>query len=191
MPASASSGLENVLPVEVRPIHARPTLSRDLGATLYRTPFFLWLLGVPPVALALAGLVSWARERLAEDTAGARRRRVRRMVRRRLGAAEEHRAAGRAAALFIEIDRVLREVLAARLGRPVAGLRMDELRGRLLERGMPQELGDRVIGELEACDQARFAPGSVDSEDLGAALDRAGELILAIEKARLHEEVQT
>ena len=61
------------------------------------------------------------------------------MVRQRLGAAEAHRDAGRCSAFYIEIDRVLRDVLAARLRRPVTGLRMDELRGLLLERGMPAD----------------------------------------------------
>src|SRR5207253_531996 len=75
-----------------------------------------------------------------------------------LGAAEEHRDAGRWAAFHIEIDRVLREVLAARLRRPVSGLRMDELRDLLLQRGLPGEEAGRIIAALESCDLARFAP---------------------------------
>jgi hypothetical protein len=114
---------------------------------------------------------------------------MRRLVRKRLGAAEAHREAGRAAAFYIEIDRVLREVLAARLGRSVTGLRRDELQQLLGGRGLPEETTTRVLGELEACDQARFAPGGQGEAGaaMAAALARADELIGVIEKAALSE----
>ena len=62
-----------------------------------------------------------------------------------------HRDAGRRSAFYIEIDRVVREVLAARLGRAVTGLRRDELRDLLLARGMPADeaaTSARRAGEL-------------------------------------------
>jgi hypothetical protein len=85
---------------------------------------------------------------------------------------------------------VLREVLAARLGRSVTGLRRDELGALLGERGMPADATARVLAELEACDQARFAPGgeSTGAPAMAAALERADELIGVIEKAPLREE---
>ncbi len=85
---------------------------------------------------------------------------------------------------------MLRDLLAARLGRSVAGLRMDELSALLRARGLSDEISARVVAELEDCDMARFAPGSggVGRERMSAALDRAAELIEAIEKARFHEE---
>ena len=91
---------------------------------------------------------------------------------------------------YIEIDRVLRDLLAARLRRPVAGLRMDELSGVLRARGLPDDIVGRVLGELEECDMARVAPGSggVGQERMSAALERAADLIEALEKAPLREE---
>jgi len=118
---------------------------------------------------------------------------VRQMVRQRLGAAEDHRDGGRWPAFHIEIDRVLREVLTARLRRPVSGLRMDELRDLLLQRGMPADEAGRIIAALEACDLARFSPATADEaaarQQMSAALERAGELIVAIDKAPLGDEV--
>ena len=191
--APAGTGaIENVISAEIRPIRARAALTRDLGATFYRSRPFLGFLVVPPLALALGGLVARLRERLAQDSHRNRRRRVRQMVRQRLGAAEDHRDAGRASAFYIEIDRVLRDVLAARLRRPVSGLRMDELRDLLLQRGMPPDEAARVITLLESCDLARFAPTSDHADgvraQMNAALERAGELIVAIDKAPLREE---
>ena len=190
--AAGAAGVENVISTEIRPIRARASLNRDLGATFYRSRPFLGLLLFPPLGLVLGRFVARLRERLAQDSQRNRRRRVRQMVRQRLGAAEDHRDAGRRSAFYIEIDRVVRDVLAARLRRPVTGLRMDELRDLLLARGMPADEAGRVIAELESCDLARFAPAETGAtasrEQMNAALERAGELIVAIDKAPLREE---
>ncbi len=193
--ASGAAGVENVISTEIRPIRAHASLSRDLGATFYRSRPFLGLLLIPPLGLVLGRFVARLRQRLAQDSQRNRRRRVRQMVRQRLGAAEEHRDAGRQSAFYIEIDRVVRDVVAARLRHPVTGLRMDELRDLLLARGMPADEAGRVIAELESCDLARFAPAedgaTASREQMNTALERAGELIVAIDKASLREEAAT
>jgi hypothetical protein len=186
---SGPSGAENVLGIDIRPLHARPSLRRDLGNTFYRSRFFLAVLLAPPLLFGLTGLVGRIRERLSQDTEGARRRRLRRLVRRRLGAAEKHLEAGRTGPFFIEIDRVLREFLSGKLGRPVTGLSRDELRAQLAAAGSPDELTDRTLAALEECDRARFAPGTDSEAEMRAALDRAGDVILQIERAKLRPEV--
>jgi hypothetical protein len=188
--ASGPGGaVENVIGAAIRPIRARTRLGRDVGTTFLRSRAFSWLLFLPPFAFGLTAVIDRVRERLALDTHRTRRRRMRSMVRKRLGAAVAHRDAGRASDFYIEIERVLREVLAARLDHGVTGLRRDELEALLAERGMPANLTARVLAELEACDQARFAPGGETeaAAAMGAALDRADELIGLIEKARLRE----
>jgi hypothetical protein len=189
-PGAAGANVENVIGTAIRPIRARGRLSRDVGTTLLRSRALPWLLAVPPVALVLTSLFERLRDRLATDTHRTRRRRMRRLVRRHLDAAVAHKEAGRATDFFIEIDRVLREVLAARLGMSVTGLRHDELGALLGERGMPADATARVLAELEACDQARFAPGgeSTGAAAMASALERADELIGVIEKAPLREE---
>ena len=181
------TGMENVLGIDIRPLHARPTLRRDLGTTFYRSRFFLGVLLAPPLAFGLTVLVGRIREMLSQEPEGTRRRKLRRLVKRRLGAAEKHLEAGRTGPFFIEIDRVLREFLTGKLGRPVTGLSRDELRSHLVSAGLGAELLDRTIDALEECDRARFAPGSASEAEMRAALDRAGEVILQIERARLRE----
>jgi hypothetical protein len=182
--------VDNVIAAEIRPIRARSAPRRDLGATFYRSRAFLGILLIPPLGLALTVLAGRLRERMGSDTQRTRRRRVRTLIRRRLSAAEDHRDAGRTSAFYIEIDRVVREVLSARLGRAVSGLRMDELRELLRRRGVPGDIVERVADTLEDCDRARFAPGTGDvgRDRMNAALERAGDLIVVIEKARLNEE---
>jgi hypothetical protein len=182
--------VENVIGAAIRPVRARTSLSRDVGTTFLRSRAFGWMLFLPPVGLGLTIVLERLRDRLASDSRRTRRRDRRRLVRKRLSAAEAHREAGRTSDFYIEIDRVLREVLSSRLGRGVTGLRRDELSALLAARGMPAEVTTRVLAELEACDQARFAPGGATEAvaAMAAALERADELIGAIEKAALSEE---
>ncbi|MDX2018630.1 MAG: BatD family protein [Deltaproteobacteria bacterium] len=184
----AATRTENVLPTELRPIRSKPTLRRDLGTTLYRSPWFMWLLLLPPAAFGLLLTTSQVRQRLLQDTERRRGRRMRRQVRKSLTVAERHLAAGRKAEFFIEIDRTLRELLSAKLGRVVSGLSMDELRTKLAEAGLDQALANRVTAMLEECDQARFAPGSVSDDGMTTALDRAGELIVQLERSRMTKQ---
>jgi hypothetical protein len=182
------AGVENLLPTELRPPRARATLRRDLGTTFYRSQGFLVSLALPPGLLLFTVAAGRLRERMTADTARGRRRKTRRLVRQRLRAAEAHLEAGRPSPFYIEIDRVLREVLTARLGREVAGLSREELAGSIVKSGMPAEVGARIIAELEECDRGRFAPGSTAASDLRASLERAAELILLVEKAPVRAE---
>jgi len=128
-------------------------------------------------------LVGRLREKLSQETERGRRRKTRRLVRQRLRAAEQHLDGGRASAFYIEIDRVLREVLMARLDRPIAGLSREELKTLVAASGLGPELAERMAAELEECDRARFAPGSMGTGDMRASLERAAELIFLLEKA--------
>jgi hypothetical protein len=118
------------------------------------------------------------RRRLGADTDRTRRRRVRSSAHRRLRAAEAHRAAGRTAAFYVEIDRVLRDVLSERVGVAASGLKLDELRAALAGGGLPAPAIARVVSALESSDEARFAPGEKAAPAaLAAAIAEAGELI--------------
>ena len=186
----AGAGSENVIAAEIRPIRGQAALKRDIGATFYHSSGFASLLLFPPLGLLLTALLGRLRERLGGDTERTRRRRARQLVSKRLSAARQHRDAGRAGDFYVEIDRVLRDLLAARLGRSVAGLRMDELSVLLRARGMPDDVAARVIAELEDCDLARFAPGSGGEgrERMTRSLEQAAELLETIEKTPLRAE---
>jgi hypothetical protein len=185
---ATAAGAENVLPVEIRPPRNRPTLRRDIGTTFYRSRLFWGVVLLPPLAFAATVAAGRVRERLSQETERGRRRKLRRLVKRRLRAAEAHLEAGAASPLFIEIDRVLRELVEAKLGRSIAGLAHDEIGGALGASGLDADTRGRVLGLLEDCDRGRFAPGSVGRDEMRAALERAEEIIFQIEKARLRLE---
>jgi hypothetical protein len=183
--APGATGVENVLGVDIRPLRVRPSLRRDLGTTFYRSRLFAGAVAAPPLAFGLTVLVGRIRERLNQETESARRRKLRRLVRRRLGAAERHLRNGQPGPFFVEIDRGLRDFLSGKLGQPVTGLSRDELRAHLGAAGLSSSVVNTTIDALEQCDRARFAPGSAAQDEMRAALDRAGEIILQIERAKL------
>jgi len=184
--AGNGSSVDNVIASEIRPIHARAELRRDLGATFWRTRAFLGVVIGPPLLFGLVVVGLRLRDRRAQDTDAIRRRRSREKVRAHFAAAEGHRRGRQVAAFYIEIERVLRETLSHRLGVSAAGLTMEDVRTRAPELGLTPADAEKLVAALEECDRARFAPGSVPSDDaaLGAALDRAAELATQIEAER-------
>jgi hypothetical protein len=185
--APPAAGVENVIAAEIRPIRARATPSRSVGDSFLRGAGFKLTLVTPPLAFIAFGFVGRVRDRLSRDERRTSRRRLRSIARRRLHAAAAHRDAGRAAAFYVEIERVLRDALSEKLRVPVGGLRLDELTDLLAARGMPAAEVANLRSVLEACDEARFSPGG---EPAGrpaqdAMLERAAALIDVVEKAPL------
>ncbi len=180
------------LPGGIRPIHARPALSGSAGLAFLHSGAFTATVVVPPLVWAMVLLFGRARARLSADEQRTRRRRLRSMARKRLRDAEAHRTAGRVAAFYAEIDRVLRDALGERLGTPVAGLQLGELRALLVQRGLGGEETAGVVSALETCDEARFAPGASagDPAALAAMESRAADLVGAIERAPLRQEAR-
>jgi hypothetical protein len=182
-----ASGAQNVIAVEIRPIRVRATPGRSVGASFLHGAGFKITLVTPPLAFVAFAFVGRMRDRLSRDAQRTSRRRLRSIARRRLRAAAEHRDAGRAAAFYVEIERVLREALSEKLRVPVGGLRLEELGDLLRARGLPADDVTRVLSVLEACDEARFSPGGepAGKPAQDAMLERAAALIDTVEKAPL------
>jgi hypothetical protein len=178
---------DNTLAASIRPIRVRSRPSQDVAKTLFGGSGFTAALVLPPLAFVGLTIAGRLRRRLGADSGRSRRRRLRLAARRRLRAAEAHRAEGRAVPFYVEIDRVLREVLTERLSVPVGGLRLDELRSLLASRGLPDVQVARIVAALEACDQARFAPGGEATAPaaLTAALAEAEEIFDIVDRAEL------
>jgi hypothetical protein len=60
----------------------------------------------------------------------------------------------------------------------------DELGRALLDRGHPPGTVRAVLGVLDECDRARFAPGGADLTSQEARLERAERLLGELDKVR-------
>ncbi|HEX7508806.1 MAG TPA: BatD family protein, partial [Polyangia bacterium] len=93
----STSGSENLLAIDVRPLRSRPSLRRDLGSALYHSPALLGVAIAPPLLFALVSLFGVARTHFGRETEGKRRRKLRRSADRRLRTATAHLREGRLA----------------------------------------------------------------------------------------------
>ena len=79
--------------------------------------------------------------------------------------------------------RALRGLVADRLNLAEAGLQNADVEQVLSGAGVEESLRNRVRECLEHCDRQRFAPPGSTSEERTRFLDRAGEVMTAVDKA--------
>ena len=161
-----------------------PKLSSTLeppAPPLRRRPLFLLLLLAPPLLFGLALLTDAVRGRLGRETPASRLRQAAREAHVRLGSAREAAEAGQAAEACSRIHETLLSFGTEKTKVAIRGLTMEETRAALLDCGVPEDLVDRLVQELEHCDFARFAPGAQDPEAISAALDRADQILSDLE----------
>ena len=165
-------------PAAFGPIRMYSALTR--GATPIRArAWFGWGLAFPPIAfvLVVAGTLIARRREQRSTTAGAVQRKLRRAARAALDAGEPR-------AFYDGIVASIIHALDVRLGEPVGGLAHSELRARLVEAGLDDDLVQRVINELEGADFARFAASGVDKDEMGRCLDRADAIVRRVQRAK-------
>ena len=192
-PANASVGsqvpAQNLLAAGgLRPIRLRMTRA-SVEPPPWTRGWFWPLLAVGPVGVALVAGAGRLRRLLARDPAEERVKKARSAARARLRGAEalleeQRRGSGSAADFHAEVARALTGYLADKQGIAVAGLTREELGRALLDRGHPPGTVRAVLGVLDECDRARFAPGGSDLPSQEARLERAGRLLGELEKVR-------
>jgi oxygen tolerance protein BatD len=192
-PANASVGsqvpAQNLLAAGgLRPIRLRMTRA-SIEPPPWTRGWFWPLLAAGPVAVALVAGAGRLRRVLARDPAEERVKKARSAARARLRGAEslleEQRLGnGSASDFHAEVARALTGYLADKQGIAAAGLTREELGRALLDRGHPPGTVRAVLGVLDECDRARFAPGGSDLASQEARLERAGRLIGELEKVR-------
>ncbi|HEX7877981.1 MAG TPA: BatD family protein, partial [Candidatus Eisenbacteria bacterium] len=148
------------------------------------SPLF-WLLQILPIGVMVgAVVVERRRRRFNADIGFARQHRSGREANRRLKTARAL-AAKNDDGLFAELAAAVSGYVADRLNRSAAGLTHEEMRSRLMVRGIRTELIDTLIRFLEACDMARFAPAATGAPERQRLLDEAGALIENLKRGGL------
>ena len=143
-----------------------------------------WIFALLPLA-GIVGAVGLRKhwDRLEGDVAWARGRQAGRMARRRLAEARRLASGDDARAFDAEVARALRGLVADRLNLAEAGLQNADVEQVLSGAGVEESLRNRVRECLEHCDRQRFAPPGSTSEERTRFLDRAGEVMTAVDKA--------
>jgi len=80
------------------------------------------------------------------------------------------------------IERIIRAYLSERFSMPAFALGYEELRDKLLEKGVKTEDVQSLLWELEACAFAKFAPTSSQKGDMNKAVQRVLALLERIDE---------
>jgi hypothetical protein len=147
----------------VQPLRYQPVFVAR-RPSLWRRPYFLPALALPPAAWLALGLLGFARRRLATEDAGTRARKKARAARGRLAAAEKLKQGKDSKAFYGEVEHALMGFMEAKLGVPVGGLTRESLEARLASAGISDALRARVRRVLDLCDLGRFAPGNPEAQ---------------------------
>ena len=154
------------------PLRSNSELQRP-QARLADNPYYpLLLLLFPSVWLATL-LLPAAVARLRSRGGESAERAALRDARKRLASAQSALAAQDARRFHADVASALQTTLEARLGEPVSGLTQNQLRSKLVERGMPDKLSGALCDVLAQCDFARFSSAAVSPDDMQGLLSRA------------------
>lgn len=182
-PGSLGRGGVAQLREDIRFIRLGPLELRRVSGSVFESPSFWLFLLLPLAAMSGATMLRRHRDRLEGDVAYARGRRAGRVARKRLAHARELLKTNDARAYYAEVDRALRGLVADRMNLPEAGLQTAELDAALAKSGIDDELRKELVECLEECDRQRFAPPSADTEARQRFLDRAGDVMTALDRA--------
>lgn len=175
--APSGPGKQNVLGPNIRPPRAAAGLVPGEATPLHRSRL-VWALFLLPLLVTVVVVGGdRLRERLARETPRSLRRAATKRVRQHLARAQELRAAGDASGFFGEIAAAIRCQLDHRLELRSEGLTREELTARMADAGYPVELGEQVLGELDNCDFARFAPSASGGREMAETLQRGRRLV--------------
>lgn len=157
---------------------------RDRSHPFHRSGTFLALLAMP---FALNGaLLAWKvrGQRLQADVGRRRWSGAARTFRQAMRLAESSRAAGEVTAFHAGIHAALTGLVADRENLAAAGLTRPRLQGLLQGAGVDGEVRQEMEQILDACDAARFAPGSVDGIAMQKLAQRATAVARQLQESR-------
>ena len=175
------SGVRN-LSEDIRFIRTSvPSLSGKTSMLVGRAvyPVLIVLMGLFTVAFLLIRRRSAIRR---ADVAGSRVRRATRMALKRLSAAKGYLDKNIGGAFYEELHKALLGYIADKFNMPQEELDHDNISTRLAEAGVKEEVSGEFLSLVDACEFARYAPGS-GAEALQGHYDSAVRLISAIDSS--------
>jgi hypothetical protein len=146
-------------------------------------PGVVAVLTLLPLA-AFIGLLFYKRKEVLDsaDVVHYRSRRALKLAAKRLKEAHALRSSNNTEAFYAEISRALWQYVSDKLSIDRAGLSIDTVTQKMLEKNISDEFISRLKLCLETCEYARFAPASSSSEEKQKMEETARSIIIAAEK---------
>lgn len=166
---------------DIRFIETKAPRFRGANRFFVLSPAF-WTLTALILLLAAAVLFLFLRmESRREDVAGTRNRRAVKMARKRLSAAGEYLSRNLYSAFYESLHKALSGFIADKFNMDVADMSKDNIAVRLQENGIGEGLAADFVGLLDACEFARYAPGT-GQDAMNAHYEKALDVISLIDQ---------
>ena len=160
--------------------HATPVKLKSDGTQFYGSYLFWLCLALPLVILLIVVAISAKRIADNANIAKVRVKKASSVATKRLKAARKLMKENRKDQFYDEMMRALLGYFGDKLSIPVAELSKDNIEAELKRRDVPEEPVKQVIGLLDDCEFARYAPGD-DSGRMDRLYDQAAAVIGQIE----------
>ncbi len=165
-------------------------IKSDLGRTsavgriVLLSPLYLVVNGIPILLLAGTIAVRKRREKLATNVGYARSLQAGKKARKRLARARSLAKVEQGGEFYAELHLALTAYIADKLNISQYGLTTDRIKELLAERSADEALAGDLVGVLQQCDFARFAPSSITQEDIVTSLKTGEEVMIKLEGVR-------
>lgn len=166
VPGIARQGVRN-LAEDIRFIHTGASGLRKEGAFFAGSLLYWLLIAAIAVVTLLLALIFRAAAARRRDVVGMRNRRANKMARTRLHQAGDYLKRNLNSAYYEELHKAVLGYVSDKLTIPAADLSKDRIAEAFAERGVGNELSERLIHILDACEFARYAPDTELAEREG------------------------
>jgi len=155
--------------------------TQPIGEVLIFRRLYIAVNGLPLAILAGLIVIRKRRERLQANVGYARSRSALRMARKRLSKARKLSNRETVLDFYAELNSALVSYIADKLNISPHGLTTDKVHELLSEREASEELIADIINIIQKCDYARYAPSTIEQEDIDESLKTVGEVMVGIE----------
>jgi hypothetical protein len=153
------------------------------GGHLYNNKGFLILQLLPLIGFLGVVIYQRRREKFANDKSYARQYNAPKKAKKGLAKAQGLAESGLTQEFCSVIFKTMQEYLGDRFDLPVAGITVDVV-GDLRERGISEEILEKITAFFGSCDRARFTQSRADEREMKDMLNLAGEIIQALENTK-------
>ncbi|MBI2430100.1 MAG: protein BatD [Ignavibacteriales bacterium] len=167
---------------DIRFIKTEASNFRKTNAELVNTTAAVLMTVIPLVAFI--GLLVYRQKELTEmsDVVSFRSRKAMKIASKRLQIAKALLSSNKTEEFYAEVSSALWQYVSDKLALDRSELSIDNVTQKLQEKKVSDELTGRIKECLEACEFARFAPGSSSKEGKNKMYEMASSIIIAAER---------
>jgi len=154
---------------------------QPIGAVFFKSTWYYILMALP-IVLFGSFVLFWKRHvKVQQDIVLLRNRKAQRTARKRLKKAALFLSEAKEAEFYEEIFKALWGYVSDKFNIPVFKLNKDNVVEVFSQRGLRREIADQFLSTLDACEYARFAPGT-SANRLEEIYHKTMEILVALEK---------